>query len=162
MFSRKMFKVAIVVIVQLALSVVAPIFGRDRIPKHSPEDFPMPVLSDQERNEAEKALRAISETYMPKGFRGAVVVDAKVIDQLPPDVFGQVAWIVSPERIWIGKDQISGTTLRILSKPSEPGGVQLCVGRSYRILAIDIFVLESQRLPKNTFYTWRGAIIPRP
>jgi hypothetical protein len=112
------------------------------------ERSPLPPLSNEERCFARKALAEFDASQRPpRGMLGGLLLDgtARAKQYLVNEM--QVVSI-DVEKVLLGEDQLSSSTLTVISPTAEKGGISFNVGRRYRIFAVP---------QGGKYYTWAGT-----
>lgn len=115
-------------------------------------------FSQSDLRQAERDLSAVDSDHIPKDFEEGLLMDASVVQQLPNDEHGQPGWIVEPCHIYVGKDQVCGSTVKLKSATKSNGGLNLRVGNQYRVFALDMGWLNSGKRSGELFL-WKGAAL---
>jgi hypothetical protein len=102
------------------------------------------------------SLTKITDRNIPENLEGAVLFDCQVIRRLPSDRYGQKAWLVAPNHIFAGFDQIANGYTKLTSPTIKNGGLIIEVGKRYRVLAVDFARLDSGK--KGELYIWAGSV----
>jgi len=103
--------------------------------------------------ETRAALKKISTTNVPRSAAGSVVFDGEVVSRHVNDKFGQPAWQMNADYVYIGMSELSSKDFTVASPTIENGGVVLKMGKKYRILAVNF---------DGQLYTWRAAVLELP
>jgi hypothetical protein len=113
--------------------------------------------TNTEALETKKTLKRITDHNIPSGAEGSVIFDCKVFKKLPSDKYGQPAWLVIPQHIFLGREQIPNGSLKIVSPTIENGGLTIQPGQRYRVLAVDFGRLNSGK--KAGLYIWATSVL---
>jgi hypothetical protein len=106
--------------------------------------------SPKETAEAKASLEKVSSGNIERNLEGSVVFDGEVISRLADDRFGQPAWMMRPDRVYVGANQLASKDITIVSPTIQDGGVVLERHKKYRILAVDF---------GGRLFTWNAAVL---
>lgn len=105
--------------------------------------------------EFNRKLRELGNGRIPPKSKGEILLDCRVLRSLKMDQYGQPAWVVTPLHVFEGS--VHGHSLILKSPNLKDGGVQLSIGKKYRVCACDFEKFESGT--SGPLYIWNGAVM---
>lgn len=90
-------------------------------------------------------------------YSGGILLDCTVKSKLPKDKYGQSVWLLKPDHIFLGADQISPSSLKVRSV-LKFNSVDLQQGSRYRIFALDLKHVGVKNAISG-FYIWKGTVL---
>jgi hypothetical protein len=109
--------------------------------------------SADEVAEAQRELSRVDGGHLPEHLEGGVLLDGVVERSLGEDDVGQPRWLITPQRVFVGHEQVPREGLIVASPARRYCGVSLEVGSAYRVFAVEL---------KGRFYLWEMTVVRLP
>jgi uncharacterized protein DUF6869 len=147
------------------LLLVTPCFSKDTAPFDLGFEFTdkglwvlTRKLSREESLQLRRELAHVTDaTSKDPRYENFIVLEGTPISKLANDKYGQPLWLIKPEHIFTGADQIPGASVTVMSCLG-PGRVNLKVGCRYRIGTVD-FKHAGVDEAISGFYIWDTTVI---